>query len=637
MSNVIFDEILGKLRSADVSGGTGGTSYIGGDRINIAGGTISFVNSADIVNVTGTSVTLQPDTAYKIYATSQAITLNANPPAAGKWAYEGHLEIFTAGTGYIVTGSNVVLANALEPDSVNNCTVRFHDGVAIISVEDHIAGYIVVNGATSGDGSLYYGITTSTNDYVAFDAALNGSVIPLAGAVADGEKHLVGNGYAETTLTGAVDCGTSKFTVANLALQDVVVNGGTMTLGDAFIPSGSTVAVNGGGLAIEKVSGNGGVIDLGNAGAYIAGNVNASGVAFTGGSGGNGGAGAVLYLTNGNTVISNCEFRNNSAGNNAAIYCGGASASEEFDNCIFTSNTATNTVCIVDLYMSTNSERVYRNCTFAENNVGSNVVTIGVTGASMPFVSGCVFSSNAVSRDIRLTQAGSVIVKDCTFADNKLNLYPESACTFMLAGSNSMQGYCNGSGSVTLTSGAILDLTGNENETPINPGGAITFESGGATVLYSSGAVSGSYMMDNVTLPAGAKLTNTAVVDLSGVTVNISGSVSGAYLSGTRVNARSGCMITDTTFGGNTVVVYSDSTVSDCTFNCFTGVSSGGNPTGATVKASVIVSSGGTLTEPTITSGATLGVNSGGSALLVTSQTGATVNVDEGGYITYKE
>ena len=87
MSNVIFDEILGKLRSADVSGGTGGTSYIGGDRINIAGGTISFVNSADIVNVTGTSVTLQPDTAYKIYATSQAITLNANPPAAGK---QGH-------------------------------------------------------------------------------------------------------------------------------------------------------------------------------------------------------------------------------------------------------------------------------------------------------------------------------------------------------------------------------------------------------------------------------------------------------------------------------------------------------------------------------------------------------------------
>ena len=126
----IYDPLLGKIRTEltagaglDISGGTistitppdgvpyvagdgvaidGATIYAdltGGDRINIAGGTISFVNSSDIVNVTGTSVTLQPDTAYKIYATSQAITLNANPPAAGKWAYEGHLEIFTAGTG----------------------------------------------------------------------------------------------------------------------------------------------------------------------------------------------------------------------------------------------------------------------------------------------------------------------------------------------------------------------------------------------------------------------------------------------------------------------------------------------------------------------------------------------------------
>jgi hypothetical protein len=283
MANTVFDDILGELRMGDTaSGGSGGASLVGGYRISIAGGTASFVPSADIVTVTDASVTLNPDTAYKIYATTSAVTLNANVPAAGKWAYEGHLEIFVAGTGYVVTGSNVVLANALEPDAVNNCTVRFHDGIAIIAVEDHVAGYIVVNGATSGDGSLYYGISTSTNDYVAFDASLNGSVIPLAGAVAEGEKHLVGNGYTSTTLTGAVDCGTSKFTVANLALSDVQVTGGVMTLGDAYIPSGSTVVVSGGKLMVENVTGNGGTIDYKfTNGSVIGGTQSFSGVTIT--------------------------------------------------------------------------------------------------------------------------------------------------------------------------------------------------------------------------------------------------------------------------------------------------------------------------------------------------------------------
>lgn len=536
-----YDPALGEMRTVNVNGGTAADYTFNSSEFTVGIAGLVSLNQVpgskldttmDIVNVSGASVTLQPNTAYKIYATSQAITLNANPPAAGKWAYDGHLEIFTAGTGYVMTGTNVVLANALEPDSVNNCTVRFHDGIAIIAVEDHVAGYIVVNGSTSGAGSLYYGITTSTNDYVAFDASLNGTTIPLAGATAEGEKHIVGNGYTETAITGAVDCGTSKFTVANLGLNNVQVAGGVMTLGDAYIPSGSTVAVSGGGLAIEKVTGAGSdsVIDLG--GTHITGVITASNVMFTGGSAE---GGAALGLGEGNTVISNCEFRNNIAGANAAVYYDSINASAEFDNCLFTSNKATNNVCIADTYMSTNSERAYRNCTFTENNVGSNVITLGGNGNSLPVISGCVFSSNAVARDIRLTLAGSARVKDCTFADNKLNLYPETNCAFSLAGSNSMQGYCNGNGSVSLTSGAILDLTGNTNAEPIAPGGGITFKAGGATVLYSSGAVSGSYIMDNVTLPAGAKLTNTAVVDLNGtqsVAISSSAVISGATITG---------------------------------------------------------------------------------------------------------
>lgn len=239
-----------------------GLSNLAGNRIEYTGGEFNFSPVANIVNATGATVTLEPDTAYKITATTSAVTLNANAPASGQWGLEGHIELFVAGTGYVVTGSNVVLANALEPDSVNNCTVRFHDGFAIISVEDHIAGYIVTVNATSGQGSLPYALSVSASEYVAFDASLNGQTLDLAGATTyAGEKHVVGNGYTETIISGGITC-TSKTTFSNLSMQDVAVNGGTMTLGDVNIPSGSTVAVSGGGLAIEKVTGLGGIIDL---------------------------------------------------------------------------------------------------------------------------------------------------------------------------------------------------------------------------------------------------------------------------------------------------------------------------------------------------------------------------------------
>ena len=437
MANTVFDDILGELRMGDTaSGGSGGDSLVGGYRTSIAGGTASFVPSADIVTVTGASVTLNPDTAYKIYATTSAVTLNANVPAAGKWAYEGHLEIFVAGTGYIVTGTNVVLANALEPDSVNNCTVRFHDDLAIISVEDHIAGYVVVSATGTTAGTLPYALTSATQEYVAFDASLNGTTIPLAGAVANGEKHLVGNGYNSTTLTGAVDCGENKVTVANLALQNVVVNGGTLTLGDAYIPSGSTVAVSGGGLAVEKVTGvgNDSVIDLNLTGATISGSA---------------------YMTG----------------------CVVANGRDVYAGVLFTGSAASLTLA---------------SCTFSNNMTPAMLGTI----------------------------SASMTLSDCVLPSTQ-KIYIQTGARVVLTGSNSLVGpimysYTGATGYVDIAAGAIVDLTGNTNPTPIAPGGGITFAPGGATVLYSSGAVSGSYMMDNVKLPAGAKLTNTAVVNLGG-------------------------------------------------------------------------------------------------------------------------
>ena len=205
-----------------------------------------------------------------------------------------------------------MLVNALEPDSVNNCTVRFHDGFAIISVEDHLAGYIVTVSASSGAGTLNYALATASNEYVSINISLDGQTLDLADVVTSaGEKHVVGNGYTNTILTGGVSC-TNKTTFANLGMSGVVNSGGTMTLGDVYIPNGATVSVSGGRLAIEKVTGDGGTIDLGSTNVVISigATAYASGCTITGGSAGYGGS----FMNSGTLVLSSAIISGNYAG-----------------------------------------------------------------------------------------------------------------------------------------------------------------------------------------------------------------------------------------------------------------------------------------------------------------------------------
>lgn len=426
----------------------------------IGGSTVGQKRYFQIETPTGSSITLRAGHTYRINATTGQKTLNVEAMNSNEFGLDGHLELFLANMGYIQTGPNVVLANALEPDAVNNCTIRFHDGLAIISVEDHVAGYIVVNGSTADDGSLAYGLNTSTNEYIAFDASLNGMNVPLAGATANGEKHIVGNGYTSTMLTGKINC-TSKTTVANLALSDVGITGGTLTLGDAFIPSGSTVAVSGGGLVIEKVTGAGSasVIDLGGT------NVNVS-------------SGATAS-------VSGCMITAGGNFTNGAISTTKATVS--FDSVKITGNTANRG----GVYINSGYTE-FKNC-FLSGNANADISA--AYGSAL--LSGGVYDYYKVDHDAEVILAGNVTV------GRLMGQYVSSAGRF---------------GSVTIISGATLDLTGNTNETPIAPGGGITFAPGGATVQLgvTSGTVNSSYMMDNVTLPAGAKLTNTAAVDFSG-------------------------------------------------------------------------------------------------------------------------
>ncbi len=464
---------------------------------------------------------MEPGNAYKINVTSSAkwlATTAAFKDSTGTWGIEGHIELFVAGTGYVRTDSNVILADALEPDAVNNCTLRFHDGKCIISVEDHVYGYIVVSATGTTAGTLPYALHDVSSEYIAFDASLNGQTLDLGGATTyAGEKHVVGNGYTETVLSGGIVC-TSKTTFSNLSMNGVVVSSGTLTLGDVFVQN---VAVSGGGLAVEKVTGDGtGVVDLGATTAIMQ-NGSASGCTFTNGGSSGATSGAFLFTD-------------------------GMSAQ-------FTS------------------------CTFSGNTAATRIGAIGVacdTGKATVFLSGCTFSGNTLN-DIAMKRGAKVAIVDCSFLDNIANIYNYSNASATFGGTIVYKGrtdkYSTPSGEWSVSSGAVIDFTGNENATPWNPGCGVTFAPGGANVYPSAGSAS-AYMLDGMTVP---QIGNTNVVNLGGTNVTVSGGGT-AYASG--------CTFT----GGSGGIRSSNATVylSSCTISGMNGAYGGGGA----------VNSGGTLT-----------------------------------------
>ena len=445
-----------------------------GDLIEITGTTINrrrymdIIQEADIptrsVQPIGqtasvSALVLEPGNAYKISAVSTnkwLATTATFKETQDIWGLEGHIELFVAGTGYVHTDDNVVLSTPIEPDAVNNCTVRFHDGKAIISVEDTIAGYLVVTatGDSETNGSLAYGLAKGAADnvgeYIAFTDTLSGSLIDLAGVTTyNGEKHVVGNGYSDTVLSGGIVC-TNKTTFANLGMNGVIVSSGTLTMGDVYIPNGATVAVSGGALAVEKVTGNGGTIDLGyNTATQMGGTaIEATSPLYASG----------VIFKNGKSLSSTGWMGN-----------GG---------CI---NTASANVTLVDCIVSGN--RAVRNGAIAVSK------TYAIT------LSGCsVYANNGL--DAYITAGATVIISD-SYLDSA-SLYAGGSA--VIKGSaiigTIVAGTGVNAGSVTISSGASINLISS-----INPGGGVTFEQGGATIVYSNGASSlklGDYKVKSI-------------------------------------------------------------------------------------------------------------------------------------------
>lgn len=525
------------------------------------------------------SVTLQAGEAYKILATNSAITLNKENTPNNTWGIEGHAEIFVANAGYIHTGSNVVLADALVPDSVNNCTVRFHDGYAIISVEDHIAGHVVTVNAPSGTNTLNYWLglantSEASTQYISVDASLNGQILNLNSAVTNGEKHVVGNGYTETIVSGGINC-TSKTTFSNLGMNGVVVSSGTLTMGDVYIPNGATVSVSGGGLAVEKVNGNGGVIDLGGTEIRPSAStrMSASGCTFM--SGYHNPRGGAFEFFNAAGSFYNCTFTQNSA-----QYYGGAVHVELYQGTFASCYMSSCEIMLCSAYYAgalsvTNGSTfaVLESCYIHDNG---GIYALQVREGADMHLSGCRVYNNT-GTDVGV-EKGNILVSGGTIGTIALVSSTDSATIEGAARINSV----GGSGSVTISSGASINLTSS-----INPGGGVTFEQGGATII-PGGSSAIAYTLGGLTVP---KIGNTNVIGLSStyayVSSNTSAVASNAIFSGGYAS----------NVNGGAVVMGASASFSafDCVFDKNSGYNAGGMI--APGEGCTLVLSGCTVTD----------------------------------------
>lgn len=491
----------------------------------------------DTTTVTGSSITLQAGYAYKAIVTASLVLEAEVQPTSRSYGLDGLLDLTLAG-GTVAAGANVYLADELTEGKRNICAVRYLDDLAVVNVLTVInvvpTGYVVSVSSGTDDGSLYYGLASSPSESVTFDASVDGQTISVVDATTNKAKTIVGNGVDTTTVTGSVSCAYpatfsalalngATITGTDVALADVGLTGGTMTLDTGVtVPSshvvdvsaGATVTVSGATVAGTLAVSSGGTMKVQSAvgdGVYdLGGFQNNEGVCTFSGAHLTGGTICNRLTTNGayginiqSSVISNVRMCNNSTTWAQAynhIYLHGASVT----NCTFDGNYGK--LCIFNTPDATIS-----GCIFS----GNSATDRGICWMQKPATyKGCTFVSNYTSPNLQgmfLVMSGATAtVQDCTFGvDQNINMIG-AADVVVFAGSNATLSFVGlrragattlvGSGHLVISSGAIVDLTGNTNATPIAPGGGVIVD-GGCTVINSAGSsmsiASGTYTKIN--------------------------------------------------------------------------------------------------------------------------------------------
>ena len=464
------------------------------------------------------ATTVAAGLAYQINAMTGSHTLTCNACPPGYVGRETFVRILLGSTGNVIVQTPLVLGTPLIANSINNCSVIYRDGQAILTVTDNLGGYIVTNTLTSGDGSLSAALTATgeTNQFVMFDYQTVGSACPTGTAAAAGSKYIIGNGLTDTTITGTLNCGGNKITMHTLGLSAFTATSGTVAMRDVYIPNGATASMGTNGLfSIERLTGDSGTLYIGPTSDSVtnAENFEITGIKVTGYTATGTGIRGALQGSNG--ILKNCELTGNRQ--TYGVVVAATNNNIELIDTVISGNTGTYPLYIYNGVMS--------------------------------------FSGCTINNRVGMQSGGSAVFKGSNYVTAAVGQGLDSG----------------GSGCIVLTTDAVVDITGNTVTNPLQAGSAgnIQFASGGATILYSSGSGSASYMMDNVTLPAEAKLTTTNMIDLGGTGLVCS--------TGSSMTA-SGVVITAgyASYGGGIYVNTGAATLSGCIIASCVAANDGG-------------------------------------------------------------
>lgn len=195
-----------------------------------------------LYDISASTVTLIPGYNYSATVNS-SLTLDAKVQS-GMLGAESVLSVNLVG-GSISTTGNVVLGDTFTQNAVNICSVKYVGEIAVVNVltaiaDPPVSGYVVSVTSGTASGSLYYGLSGSTETDIYFQRSLDNQICLLESAAPTATKHVIGNG-ASTYVTGSISPSASV-TFSNLSMVNVDVTGGSQTyLDNVIVPNGSTV------------------------------------------------------------------------------------------------------------------------------------------------------------------------------------------------------------------------------------------------------------------------------------------------------------------------------------------------------------------------------------------------------------
>ncbi len=406
------------------------------------------------------------------------------------------------GSATIVTATGTTTCQGLGTYIAKDGSNDFTTGITNVTTSDGL-------GAALTDANRWTKLANGLTTSAAFtaDTTVNGDTI-------------ITNEY-EPVFGGTYSVSSGGTLTVSEADKTATVAGGTMTMIDTVVPKGATVVVStGGGLAVSSVGG-GGTIDLGQKTVYVVNSIaSIMGCEIRNGAGTSGGAfldmntsvdGKQTDVTIGSATITGCSA--SYAGGALFVYGGTATA---------TLNSVIASACSATfggvLFGNAGAKITLNSCSIIGCSASEGVGVCLYNGASATLTS-CIISGCSANYGAALSEnAGTINIEDCIITGNTPSqraVYLAGG-SFGIAGSNVLTDKIYGtSGTVTISNGATIDLTGNTNELPINPGGDITLHGGASTaptvIVYGSGSAVGSRRFEDLEIH-GTSISNQGII-----------------------------------------------------------------------------------------------------------------------------